>query len=173
MRDEYNIDQYIGKVENFPKEGILFYDITTILENPTAWNKMLDILEQKVKELKPDILAGVDSRGFLMASPLADRLNMPFILIRKKGKLPGEVISHSYDLEYGSDTLEVKKNSLKKGQKVVILDDLLATGGTASASETLVEKTGAKVISHMFIIELDGLNTKNQLQNPYSSLILY
>ena len=129
-----DLKDHIRSIPDFPKEGILFYDISTLLAHADAWQVALDRLSKIVSQFQPDILAGIESRGFLVAAPLASRLGLGFTMIRKKGKLPGETISHEYDLEYGTDTIEIQSDAVKKDQRVVILDDLLATGGTMAAA---------------------------------------
>ena len=133
----------------------------------------MDELEKIVSEWNPEILAGIESRGFLIASALADRMDLPMTMIRKKGKLPGDVISYEYDLEYGTDIIEIQSDALAAGSKVVILDDLLATGGTLKASIELCEKVGANVIGAAVIIELEFLNGKENMQKTVKSLVKY
>ena len=168
-----NLKDRIRGIPDFPIPGILFYDISTVLSNPKAWSYTLNELEKIVSEWKPDILAGIESRGFLLSSALADRMNIPMTMIRKKGKLPGEVISHEYELEYGTDTIEIQSDAIKPGQRVVILDDLLATGGTLAASGELLNSVGADIIGCAVIIELDSLKGKENLSFSLKSLVSY
>jgi len=168
-----NLKDHIRGIPDFPIPGILFYDISTVLSNPKAWSYILNKLEKIVSEWKPDILAGIESRGFLLSSALADRMNIPMTMIRKKGKLPGEVISHEYELEYGTDTIEIQSDAIKPGQRVVILDDLLATGGTLAASGELLNSVGADIIGCAVIIELDFLKGKENLSFSLKSLVSY
>lgn len=168
-----NLKDHIRGIPDFPIPGILFYDISTVLSNPKAWGYTLNELEKIVSEWKPDILAGIESRGFLLSSALADRMNIPMTMIRKKGKLPGEVISHEYELEYGTDTIEIQSDAIKPGQRVVILDDLLATGGTLAASGELLKSVGAEIIGCAVIIELDFLKGKENLSFSLKSLVSY
>ncbi len=168
-----NLKDHIRGIPDFPIPGILFYDISTVLSNPKAWSYTLNELEKIVSEWKPDILAGIESRGFLLSSALADRMNIPMTMIRKKGKLPGEVISHEYELEYGTDTIEIQSDAIKPGQRVVILDDLLATGGTLAASGELLNSVGADIIGCAVIIELDFLKSKENLSFSLKSLVSY
>ena len=168
-----NLKDHIRGIPDFPIPGILFYDISTVLSNPKAWSYTLNELEKIVYEWKPDILAGIDSCGFLLSSALADRMNIPMTMIRKKGKLPGEVISHEYELEYGTDTIEIQSDAIKPGQRVVILDDLLATGGTLAASGELLNSVGSDIIGCAFIIELDFLKGKENLSFSLKSLVSY
>ena len=168
-----NLKEHIRGIPDFPIPGILFYDISTLIGNPQAWTYALDELEKIVSEWKPDILAGIESRGFLISAALSDRMGIPMTMIRKKGKLPGEVISHEYDLEYGSDTIEIQSDAIKPGQRVVILDDLLATGGTLVASGDLLNSVGADIIGCAVIIELDSLKGKENLSFPLKSIVSY
>ena len=167
-----NLRDYIREIPDFPKPGILFYDIAPLLQAPAAWDYALDALAEAVAPLKPDVLAGVESRGFLGAAPLALKLQTGFIMVRKKGKLPGTTVRHEYFLEYGTDIIEVQADVIEPGQRVVVLDDLLATGGTAAASITLLERVGGKVVGCAFLIELGGLNGREALGDvPVSSLL--
>ncbi|MGB1589407.1 MAG: adenine phosphoribosyltransferase [Candidatus Poseidoniaceae archaeon] len=168
-----NLKEHIRGIPDFPIPGILFYDISTLIGNPQAWSYALDELEKIVSEWKPDVLAGIESRGFLLSAALSDRMGIPMTMIRKKGKLPGEVISHEYDLEYGTDTIEIQSDAIKPGQRVVILDDLLATGGTLVASGDLLNRVGADIIGCAVIIELDFLKGKEKLSFSLKSLISY
>ena len=171
--NDLNLKEHIRGIPDFPIPGILFYDISTLLSNPKAWSFALDELEKIVSEWNPEILAGIESRGFLLASALADRMDLPMTMIRKKGKLPGDVISYEYDLEYGTDIIEIQSDALAAGSKIVILDDLLATGGTLKASIELCEKVGANVIGSAVIIELEFLNGKENMQKTVKSLVKY
>lgn len=168
-----NLKEHIRGIPDFPIPGILFYDISTLIGNPQAWSYALDELEKIVSEWKPDVLAGIESRGFLLSAALSDRMGIPMTMIRKKGKLPGEVISHEYDLEYGTDTIEIQSDAIKPGQRVVILDDLLATGGTLVASGDLLNRVGADIIGCAVIVELDFLKGKEKLSFSLKSLISY
>ena len=136
-----DLKEHIRGIPDFPKPGILFYDISTLLAHPDAWQVALGRLANAVTKHQPDLLAGIESRGFLVAAPLAARLGLGFCMIRKAGKLPGEVVSHEYDLEYGSDTIQIQADAVAPGQRVVVLDDLLATGGTLAASVAPVSYT--------------------------------
>ena len=168
-----NLREHIRGIPDFPIPGILFYDISTLIGNPQAWSYALDELEKIVSEWKPDVLAGIESRGFLLSAALSDRMGIPMTMIRKKGKLPGEVISHEYDLEYGTDIIEIQSDAIKPGQRVVILDDLLATGGTLVASGDLLNRVGADIIGCAVIIELDFLKGKEKLSFSLKSLVSY
>ena len=153
----------IRAVPNFPIEGILFYDITTLLKNPAALRETIDRLAQHYQDKHIDLVAGMESRGFIFGVPVAYRLGVGFVPIRKPGKLPAEKISETYELEYGRNTLEIHLDAIEKGQKVLIVDDLLATGGTAKASCNLIEKLGGEVISLAFIVELSFLRGREKL----------
>lgn len=168
-----NLKEHIRGVPDFPKPGILFYDISTLLAHAEAWQHTIDTLAEQISHYKPDVLIGIESRGFLVAAPLALKLGCGFVMIRKPGKLPGPVISYDYQLEYGTDTLEIQQDSIRPGQKVVVLDDLLATGGTMAASIDLLTQIGADVAATAFIIELTFLNGRDKLKVPAVSLIKY
>ncbi len=168
-----DLKEHIRGIPDFPKPGILFYDISTLLAHPDAWQVALGRLAHVVSKHQPDLLAGIESRGFLVAAPLAARLGLGFCMIRKAGKLPGEVVSHEYDLEYGSDTIQIQADAVAPGQRVVVLDDLLATGGTLAASVALFEKVGAKVVGAACIIELSFLNGRDKVGIPVDTLIQY
>lgn len=164
MNIEEKIKSVIRDVPNFPKEGIIFKDITPIMMDAKLSNEILDHLVELYKDEKLDVVAGIESRGFLFGYPLAMRLGIPFVLIRKKGKLPYDKISHSYDLEYGSATIEMHTDAIKSEQRVLIHDDLLATGGSAAAAATLVQKCGGEVASFSFLVALEFLNGNEKLQ---------
>lgn len=171
-----DLKDHIRGIPDFPKPGILFYDISTLLAHPAAWRHCVDRLEENVAPHEPDLLMGIESRGFLTTAPLALELGCGFAMIRKKGKLPGATVSHTYDLEYGTDTIEVQADAITPGQRVVIMDDLLATGGTAAAAVELVRKLGGTVCATSFIIELAFLNGRAKLEAldvPTTSLIRY
>lgn len=153
----------IRRVPNFPKPGILFYDISTVLADPVAWRHAVDEMDRLVDAFHPDLVAGIESRGFLFAAALAYRSGRGLVMVRKVGKLPGAVVSHSYDLEYGSDTLQVSEGLVPQGARVVLVDDLIATGGTARAAVQLLGKVGAEVVGAAFFIELEGLEGMNRL----------
>jgi len=162
----------IRSVPDFPVEGILFYDITTMLQNPAALKYTIDQLACQYEDSQIDVVAGMESRGFIFGVPVAYQLGTGFIPIRKPGKLPAASISESYELEYGTNTLEIHTDAIKKGQKVLIVDDLLATGGTAKATCNLIERLGGEVVGIAFIIELTFLNGREQLSgyNVFSML---
>ncbi len=162
MNLETNIKAAIRDVPDFPKQGIMFKDITPILENQTLCNQIVDGFIESIKH-KPDAIVGVESRGFLFGMLLANKLNIPFILVRKAGKLPYKTISYEYSLEYGTAKIEMHVDSLKKGWNVLIHDDLLATGGTAEATAHLVKQQGATVSGFAFVVGLEFLNGKQKL----------
>jgi adenine phosphoribosyltransferase len=168
-----DLKDHIRSIPDFPKPGILFYDVSTLLAHEDAWQVAMGRMAKAVRAWHPDILAGIESRGFLVAAPLALKLGCGFVMIRKKGKLPGETVRHTYDLEYGSDTIEVQKDAIKPGQRVVVLDDLLATGGTLAASIKLLREVGGEVVGAASIIELAFLNGRAKLDVPFSSLMSY
>ena len=168
-----DLKNHIRSIPDFPKPGILFYDISTLLAHPDAWNVALGRLAKLVSRHQPDLLAGIESRGFLVAAPLASRLGLGFTMIRKQGKLPGATVSHEYDLEYGTDIIEIQTDCVRPGQRVVILDDLLATGGTLSASAELFKKIGAELVGAACIIELSFLKGRSRLNIPVDTLINY
>ena len=168
-----NLKDHIRSVPDFPKPGILFYDISTLLAHPAAWKVTVDRLAEAIRPFKPDLLAGIESRGFLTAAPLALELGLGFIIVRKKGKLPGPTVPFTYDLEYGTDTVEIQEGAVAPGSRVVILDDLLATGGTLNAAVALLRKVGADVTGGACIMELSFLKGRDQLDIPFESLIQY
>ena len=168
-----NLKDHIRSIPDFPKPGILFYDISTLLAHPKAWHATIEQLAEAVKPHKPDVLAGIESRGFLLAAPLALALGTGFVMLRKKGKLPGITVRHTYALEYGTDTIEVQADAVDKGKRVVLVDDLLATGGTMAAAITLLEQVGAVVPAAACIIELTFLEGRKRLPVPIEALLQY
>ena len=168
------LQDHVGEVPDFPKAGILFYDISPLLAHARAWAEAVERLADVVGPYRPDLLVGVESRGFLVAAPLAIRVGCGFVMIRKQGKLPGDTIKLEYSLEYGTDGLEVKRDLIKPGQRVVILDDLLATGGTVRATMQLLNQVGANVVGAAFLIELLGLGGRERLDGlPMTALMNY
>ena len=164
LNDYDYVREHVRQVPDFPKKGILFLDITTATKDAKAFEKSMDFLYEQFKDREIDYIAGVESRGFIFGAALALKLGIGFIPIRKPHKLPAETISETYDLEYGSDTIEMHKDALKAGDKVVIIDDLLATGGTAAAACNLVRKAGAEPVAAAFIIELDPLKGREKIE---------
>lgn len=158
-----SLEKYIREVQDFPKEGIMFKDITPLLLNPVARNECLTILLSQIKDKKIDKVIGVESRGFFFGMLLADTLNVGFIPVRKPKKLPYHTISASYDLEYGSDSLEIHIDAIQKGDKILIHDDVLATGGTAKAVCELVERLGGEIVQVNFLMEITFLNGRQKL----------
>ena len=159
-----DLRKYIRNVPDFPKEGIVFRDITTLLKNPIALKEAIQQLYELTKGLKIDKVVGIESRGFIFGAMLAERLNAGFVLLRKPGKLPAETEKEFYDLEYGRDSIEIHKDAINPRDKVLIHDDLLATGGTAKAAIKLVEKLGGEVVQVLFLIELSFLNGREKLK---------
>lgn len=168
-----DLAEHIRDIPDFPKPGILFRDISPLLAHSGAWKETIRRLAEIVEPMRPHTLAGIESRGFLVAAPLALELGCGFVMVRKRGKLPGETASHEYDLEYGSDAIEIQRGLIEAGQRVVILDDLLATGGTAAAAATLIRKVGGEVPGAAFIIELSDLAGREKLDMPVHALLRY
>ena len=168
-----NLTEHIRAIPDFPKPGILFYDISTLLMHPPAWQATVERLSDAVLPYKPDLLAGIESRGFLVAAPLALKLGVGFVMVRKAGKLPGATVPHTYDLEYGTDTIEIQADAVQNGQRVVLIDDLLATGGTMNAAAQLFRACGAEVCSGACIIELSFLKGREALDIPVTTLVSY
>jgi adenine phosphoribosyltransferase len=168
-----NLKNHIRTVPDFPKPGILFYDVSPLLAHPAAWQETMNQLAGIVLPHKPDILAGIESRGFLVAAPLALKLGLGFIMVRKKGKLPGTTLPYTYGLEYGTDTIEIQADAVEPGQKIFLLDDLLATGGTMNAAAQLLRQAGAEVMACACLIELAFLNGRAKLDIPATALISY
>lgn len=168
------LEDYVTTIPNFPKEGIMFRDVTTILSDKDGFKLAIDQLVERLKDIDFDLVVGSESRGFIFGAPVAYALNKGFILVRKKGKLPRAVYSQEYDLEYGTATVEIHQDAIKKGQKVVIIDDLIATGGTTEALVKLVEKEGGEIVSMGFVMELAGLNGMDKFKKYNAfSLIKY
>ena len=168
-----NLEDHIRHIPDFPKPGILFYDISTLLAHPGAWRETVEQLAAAIEPERPDVLVGIESRGFLTAAPLALVLGCGFIMARKPGKLPGKTVGHTYDLEYGTDRIEIQHDAIKPGQRVVVLDDLLATGGTMAATIALLDAMEAEVARAACIIELTFLRGRDRLNIPVSTLIRY
>ncbi|MCQ2739613.1 MAG: adenine phosphoribosyltransferase [bacterium] len=164
LNDYEYVREHVRQVPDFPKKGILFLDITTATKDAEAFRKSMDFLYEEFKNANLNYILGIESRGFIFGAALAAKLGIGFVPIRKPNKLPAETIKESYDLEYGSDTIEMHKDAVKSGDRVVIIDDLLATGGTAVAACNLVRKTGAEIVSTAFIIELDPLKGREKIE---------
>jgi len=165
--------EHIRAIRDFPKPGILFYDISTLLAHPRAWRATVEALAASVRPHRPDLLVGIESRGFLVAAPLAFELGSGFAMVRKMGKLPGPTVRHSYELEYGTDTLEIQEDAIRPGQRIVVVDDLLATGGTMQAAIQLVRGRGGTVAAAACIIELAFLGGRSRLDVPVAAMVSY
>ncbi|MCR9221298.1 MAG: adenine phosphoribosyltransferase [Alphaproteobacteria bacterium] len=168
-----DIKQHIRTIPDFPKPGILFYDISTLLAHKDAWRACVDQLAEIVRPWAPTKLVGIESRGFLTTAPLALELGLGFAMVRKQGKLPGETVQYAYELEYGTDTVEIQADAIAPSDRVVVLDDLMATGGTMAAAVELIRKVGGEVAGTACIIELTGLGGRDELGAPFASLIQY
>jgi adenine phosphoribosyltransferase len=168
-----DLKDHIRQIPDFPKPGILFYDISTLLAHPQAWKATVERMAGLIAPWRPNMLAGIESRGFLVAAPLALAMGIGFVMVRKKGKLPGKTIPYTYALEYGSDTIEVQEDAVAKGARIVLLDDLLATGGTMRAAGDLLTKIGAQVVGAATIIELTFLGGRTRLNMPFDTLLSY
>ena len=158
------IEDYVRSIPDFPEEGIIFRDVTSILEDADGLHLAIDLMQEKLQDVDFDLVVGPESRGFIFGVQIAYNMNKAFIPVRKKGKLPCETVSVEYDLEYGSAVIEMHKNSIKPGQKVVIIDDLMATGGTIEAIIKLVENLGGSVVKIVFLMEFEGLEGRKKLQ---------
>ncbi len=159
------LKDYIHTVADFPQPGIRFRDITPLLNNPQAYMYAINSLAELVKAMQPDALVGIESRGFIFAAPLAHQLGLPLVLVRKPGKLPRDTHTFDYDLEYGQDRVEVHRDDIRDGQRLVIIDDVLATGGTARATASLLEQAGGRVAGLLFLIGLNGLGGAGRLND--------
>ena len=168
-----DLKDHIRAVPDFPKPGVLFYDISTLLRHPDAWQVAMGRMANQVRRYQPHLLAGLESRGFLMAAPLALKLGCGFVMLRKPGKLPGDVRGLDYALEYGTDRLEIQADAVEPGQRVVIVDDLLATGGTMSAGIELLRRVGAEVPAAAAMVELTFLGGRGRLDVPFEALVSY
>ena len=173
MSQDIDLKKHIRSIPDFPKPGILFYDISTLLAHAKAWHATIERLADAIRPHKPDTLAGIESRGFLLAAPLALALGTGFVMLRKQGKLPGTTVRHTYALEYGTDTIEIQQDAITKGTRVVLIDDLLATGGTMAAAVTLLEQVGAFVPAAACVIELTFLDGRKRLKVPVETLLKY
>jgi adenine phosphoribosyltransferase len=168
-----DLKQHIRSIPDFPRPGILFYDISTLLAHPHAWRTTVKRLAGALQPHRPDLLVGIESRGFLVAAPLAYELGRGFAMVRKQGKLPGRTARFTYDLEYGTDTIEIQEDAITPGQRVAVLDDLVATGGTIQAAIDLVRQRGGDVVAACCIIELSFLGGRDRLDVPFTSMVAY
>ncbi len=157
------IEEYVRSIPDFPEPGIIFRDVTSILQDADGLHLAIDLIQEKLKDTDVDVIVGTESRGFIFGVPVAYNLHKPFVPIRKKGKLPCETIESSYDLEYGSATVEMHRDSIKPGQKVAVIDDLIATGGTVAACAKMIEELGGEVVKIVFLMELAGLKGREKL----------
>ena len=168
------LEEYVRSIPDFPEPGIIFRDVTSILQDADGLQLAIDALQDLLKDVDVDVIAGTESRGFIFGVPVAYNLHKPFVPIRKKGKLPCETVSQTYDLEYGSAEIEMHKDAIVPGQKVVLIDDLIATGGTIEAAAKLVESLGGQVVKIIFLMELAGLKGRELLENyDVASVICY
>jgi adenine phosphoribosyltransferase len=168
-----NLKDHIRQIPDFPKPGVNFFDISTLIGHPAAWSSAIDQLADALKGYKPDYVAGIDARGFLVAAPLGIALGCGVLMLRKPGKLPGETVSHPYELEYGTDAIEIQHDAVKPGDIVVLVDDLLATGGTMAAAISLLKVSGATVPAAACLIELTFLNGRGKFDIPCHALTAY
>ena len=168
-----DLKKYIETYPDFPKAGILFYDISSLMADAKTWKETIDQFSLLVKKYNPEVLAGIESRGFIFASTIGYKLGCDVIMIRKKGKLPGKTIHHSYKLEYGEDCLEIQKRETLKNKNIILIDDLLATGGTAGAAVELLQKIGANVSAFLTLIELTNLKGRNKVKVKTDSLLSF
>ena len=158
------LEEYVRSIPDFPEPGVIFRDVTSILQDADGLNLAIDSMQSYLKDMDLDVIVGLESRGFMFGVPLAYNLHKAFVPVRKKGKLPCETISQTYDLEYGSEEIEIHKDAIRPGQKVAIVDDLIATGGTVEAAVKLIERLGGEVVKIVFLMELDGLNGREKLE---------
>ena len=172
--EKKKIEDYVRSIPDFPEEGVIFRDVTSILQNADGFALAIDSLQELLDGLDVDVIAGTESRGFIFGAPIAYNLHKPLVLIRKKGKLPCETIQQEYDLEYGSAVIEMHKDSILRGQKVAIVDDLIATGGTVEAAAKMIEQLGGQVVKIVFLMELAGLKGRERLAKyDVASVIRY
>ncbi|MCI8326210.1 MAG: adenine phosphoribosyltransferase [Lachnospiraceae bacterium] len=168
------MEDYVRSIPDFPEPGIIFRDVTSVLQDADGLHMAIDEMQKLIEDVECDVIVGAESRGFIFGMPIAYNLHKPFVLVRKKGKLPRETLEKEYDLEYGMATIEIHKDAIKPGQKVVLVDDLIATGGTMQAAAELVEELGGEVVKVIFLMELAGLNGRERLKHyDVASVICY
>ena len=168
------IEEYVRSIPDFPEPGIIFRDVTSILQDPDGLKLSIDLIQEKLEGLDFDVIAGTESRGFIFGVPVAYNMHKAFVPVRKKGKLPCETVSREYALEYGTAAIEIHKDAIKPGQKVVVIDDLFATGGTIEAAVKLIEELGGEVVKVVFLMELSGLKGRERLKDyDVESVICY
>ena len=168
------IEEYVRSIPDFPEPGIIFRDVTSILQDPDGLKLSIDLIQEKLEGLDFDVIAGTESRGFIFGVPVAYNMHKAFVPVRKKGKLPCETVSREYALEYGTAAIEIHKDAIKPGQKVVVIDDLIATGGTIEAAVKLIEELGGEVVKVVFLMELAGLKGRERLKDyDVESVICY
>ena len=168
------LEEYVRSIPDFPEPGIIFRDVTSILQDADGLTLAIDLMQDCLKDTDVDVIVGTESRGFMFGVPIAYNLHKPFVPVRKKGKLPCETVSRSYDLEYGSAVIEMHRDSIKPGQKVAVIDDLVATGGTVEAAVKLIEELGGEVVKIVFLMELAGLKGRERLAGyDIASVIRY
>lgn len=174
MQDKYGIDMYVRSIPDFPEEGIIFRDITSVIQNPEGLKRSIDGMLECLKDIDFNVVVAPESRGFIFGTPVAYEMNKSFVPIRKKGKLPCQTIEKEYELEYGTATIEMHKDAVKPGDKVVVVDDLIATGGTIEAITEMIESLGGEVVKIVFLIELAGLKGREKLAKyDMESLLVY
>lgn len=168
------VEDYVVSIPDFPEPGIIFRDVTSVIQDAEGLQLAIDEMQKLLEGVEFDVIAGAESRGFIFGMPIAYNMKKPFVLVRKKGKLPRETVEMSYELEYGHATIEMHKDSIKPGQKVVLVDDLIATGGTIEAAAKLVEQLGGEVVKIIFLMELAGLEGRKKLENyDVASVVCY
>lgn len=168
------IEEYVRSIPDFPERGIIFRDVTSILQDAQGLRLAIDLMQEKLKDVDFDVVAGTESRGFIFGVPIAYNMEKSFVPVRKKGKLPCETVSMEYDLEYGTAQIEIHKDAIRPGQKVVVIDDLIATGGTVEAAVKLIESLGGEVVKIVFLMELAGLEGRKKLAGyDVESVICY
>ena len=158
------LEEYVRSIPDFPEPGVIFRDVTSILQDADGLSLAIDSMQSYLNDMDLDVIVGLESRGFMFGVPIAYNLHKAFVPVRKKGKLPCETISQTYDLEYGSEEIEIHKDAIRPGQKVAVVDDLIATGGTVEAAVKLIERLGGEVVKIVFLMELEGLNGREKLE---------